>query len=121
MCRRPGTRMMAGAPYDLHCRPAASSLAGSQASVTFRASALVGILAASPFSGATMRQRQSSVTYATQYPVKSTGAPGFPGAGGAGGGPNCADSPHAAANIRIGNLYVMVQDSCKPPQQNGPP
>src|SRR5258708_1840561 len=44
-CRRPGTRMIAPAPYDLHWLPAASSLAGSQASATLRASALSGTLA----------------------------------------------------------------------------
>src|SRR4029450_13603966 len=72
--RRPGTRMTAGAPYALHCNPAASSFTGSQASSIFRASALIGTLAASLLSGVTIRQRQSSVTTDTQLPVRSIGA-----------------------------------------------
>ena len=58
--------MIAGAPYALHCRPAASSFAGSQASSSFRASGFRGMLAESPLSGVTIRQRQSSLTTDTQ-------------------------------------------------------
>src|SRR6266851_626680 len=45
MCSRPGTRIIAGAPYERHCSPAASSFAGSHASATRSASALSGTLA----------------------------------------------------------------------------
>src|SRR5262245_48283960 len=76
--------MMAGAPYALHCKPSASSLTGSQASTIFRASALIGTLAASPLSGVTMRHRQSSVTTDTQLPVRSIGADCLIDRGGAG-------------------------------------
>ena len=38
MCSRPGTLIKAGAPYDRHCSPAASSFAGSQASAILLAS-----------------------------------------------------------------------------------
>ena len=39
-CSRPGTRIIAAAPYGLHCSPAARSLSGSHASATRRPSAL---------------------------------------------------------------------------------
>jgi hypothetical protein len=45
MCRRPGTRMIAAAPYDLHALPSFSSLAGSHVSATRRPSLLIGRLA----------------------------------------------------------------------------
>src|SRR5260370_15125264 len=44
MWTRPGCRMMLPTPYDLHWLPAASSLAGSQASATLRPSGLSGML-----------------------------------------------------------------------------
>lgn len=52
------------------------------------------MLAASPFRGVVIRQRQSSETTETQVPVKSTGAPARPGIGGGGGAdwPNCANA-----------------------------
>src|SRR5438876_12106184 len=86
--------MIAGAPYALHCWPEASSFAGAHGFSTFRASALVGTLAASPLRGVTMRQRQSSDTTDTQYPVRSIGALSFGDLGGEGaaGGPNWAYS-----------------------------
>src|SRR4030095_14590853 len=42
---RPGSRMIAGAAYALHCSPVAWSFAGSQVSPTFFASAFTGMLA----------------------------------------------------------------------------
>ena len=42
MCRRPGARITPAAPYALHCSPAASSFAGSQALATRLPSALSG-------------------------------------------------------------------------------
>jgi len=57
MRRRPGIRISAGAPYALHCNPAASSFAGFQALMIATAVCLYGMLAASPLSGVTMRQR----------------------------------------------------------------
>jgi hypothetical protein len=62
----PGIRITAGAPYDRHCSPAASSLAGSQALPAARPAGVSGMLAKSPLMGVTMRQRQSSVTTETQ-------------------------------------------------------
>src|ERR1700730_15811308 len=82
--------MIAGAPYDLHCSPAAVSLSGSQAFPIRRPSLFSGMLAKSPLIGVTMRHRQSSETTETQYPVKSAGAAACADLGGCGGpaGPN---------------------------------
>ena len=44
MCRRPGARITPAAPYALHCSPAASSFAGSQALATAFPSAFSGTL-----------------------------------------------------------------------------
>src|SRR6185436_6650405 len=53
MCRRPGTFMMAAAPYDLHWLPAFSSAAGSHALMRGSAAGLAGILRYSPLAGVT--------------------------------------------------------------------
>src|SRR6185503_7607844 len=66
MCRRPGTFMMAPAPYDLHWLPARSSAAGSHALMIGTAAGEAGIRRYSPFAGVTIRYRQFSVTYDTQ-------------------------------------------------------
>src|SRR5262245_3621040 len=66
--------MIAAAPYALHSLPDRSSAAGSHASASLRASAVMGTFWKSPFGGVIIRKRQSSVTNATQYPVKSIGA-----------------------------------------------
>jgi len=66
MCTRSGRRISPAAPYALQARPAASSFAGSQASTSLRDSGVIGMLAASPLSGVTMRQRQSSAITDTQ-------------------------------------------------------
>src|SRR3954470_1674903 len=66
MCRRPGTLMMAPAPYDLHWSPARSSAAGSHALMIGSAAGEAGMRRYSPFAGVTMRYRQFSVTYDTQ-------------------------------------------------------
>src|SRR5687768_959291 len=42
---RPGTRMIAGAPYARHCSPAAVSLAGSHSLATLVAAGVIGTLA----------------------------------------------------------------------------
>jgi hypothetical protein len=42
MWMRPGTRMIAAAPYDLHWLPAASSAAGFQAFTIWSASRVIG-------------------------------------------------------------------------------
>src|SRR4029450_7538066 len=106
---RPGTRMIAGAPYALHCNPAASSFTGSHASTILRASALMGTLAASPLSGVTMRQRQSSVTTDTQLPVRSIGAACLAdrrdagvGAGACGPNEGARDTAHLQTSISLG-------------------
>src|SRR4051812_47095084 len=93
--RRPGTRMIAAAPYAL--QPSAAAFAGSHASAILFPSGLTGMLDVSPFFGVNIRQRQSSVTTDTQLPVMSIGAEAFGVAGGPGGGaPRCADrdTPH---------------------------
>jgi len=66
MFSRVGVRISAGAPYDLHCSPAWVSFCGSHFSATAWDSWFMGTLSQSPFAGVTMRQRQSSVTSATQ-------------------------------------------------------
>src|SRR3954468_3132843 len=66
MCRRPGTLMMAPAPYDLHWSSARSSAAGSHALMIGSAAGEAGIRRDSPLAGVTIRYRQFSVTYDTQ-------------------------------------------------------
>src|SRR4051812_29907061 len=66
MCSRPGTLMMAPAPYDLHWSPARSSTAGSHALMIGSAAGEAGMRRYSPLAGVTMRYRQFSVTYDTQ-------------------------------------------------------
>src|SRR5579871_7021915 len=65
------------------------------------------MLAASPLSGVSMRQRQSSATIDTQLPVRSTGAASRPDFGGAagGGGPNC-DQLNPAKNSVTANDFM---------------
>src|SRR5687767_1254869 len=79
--KRPGTRMIAAAPYDLQASPA-GSFAGSQALAILRASGFAGIIEKSPRGGTIMRRCQCSVTTETQVPVRSLGAPGRPVGGG---------------------------------------
>ena len=52
MRNRPGTRMIAGAPYDLHCTPAASSRAGSQLLAISRAAGVTGTVSWTYWNGA---------------------------------------------------------------------
>src|SRR5688572_14259112 len=81
MLKRPGTRMMVAAPYDLHAS-AAGSFAGSQLPAIFLASGLAGIIEKSPRGGTIIRRCQCSVTTDTQVPVRSFGAPARPLGGG---------------------------------------
>src|ERR1700730_6964244 len=69
--------MIFGAPYALHLSAAASSFAGSHALATLTPSGLRGRLGRSPLGGVTIRNRQSSETIDTQYPVRSMGAASF--------------------------------------------
>jgi hypothetical protein len=67
MRNRVGWRRSPAMPNASHC----PSMAGVQALATLVPSAFRGRLATSPAGGVTMRQRQSSVMTATQFPVKS--------------------------------------------------
>ena len=99
MRSRPGCRMMPPTPNALHWLPPALSASRSHASAALRPSPLTGMLAASPFGGVTIRHRQSSVTTATQLPMRSMGAACRAVSGGPGGPPRCADTPdHAPAS-----------------------
>src|SRR5262249_53508740 len=71
MRSRVGTRMIAGAAYDLHALSPVS-FAGSHWFARSRAACVTGTLETSPFGGVIMRHRQSSVTTETQVPVRST-------------------------------------------------
>src|SRR5277367_4686341 len=95
MCILPGWRTIAAAPYALQRPPEDSSCAGSHAWAAFRPSALSGTDSASPLGGKVMRERQSSVTSETQYPVRSTGAAARGVGGGPGGGPKPGGCPCA--------------------------
>src|SRR5262245_5180825 len=55
MCRRPGTFMMAAAPYDLHWLPARSSADGSHELMIGTAAGDTGIRRYSPLAGVTIR------------------------------------------------------------------
>src|ERR1035441_8544389 len=90
--------MIAAAPYDLHWLPLASSFSGSHVLATRRPSALTGTPGKSPFSGVTMRYRQSSVTTATQEPFRSNGAFSLGVAVSGGGAANWAPTRDGAAN-----------------------
>src|SRR5688572_26173302 len=91
--KRPGTRMIAAAPYDLQASPA-GSFAGSQALAILRASGFAGIIEKSPRGGTIMRRCQCSVTTETQVPVRSLGAAARP----VGGGPPPARPPRPWAD-----------------------
>ena len=126
--RRVGIRMIAAAPYALHWLPAASSFAGSHSLITRLAAWLTGMLAESPLSGVTIRQRQSSVTSETQLPVRSIGAPSLGDRGGCGGPPRCADSVTADANassratvLESPKRRVIVRAPGKSIPRTGPP
>src|ERR1700733_5411401 len=105
MCILPGRRTIAAAPYALHCPPEDSSFAGSHAWAALRPSALSGTDSASPLGGTVMRERQSSVTSETQYPVRSTGAAARGVGGGPGGGPKPGGGP-CAETIGAGALNI---------------
>src|SRR5688572_26522692 len=102
MWNRPGTRMMAAAPYDLHAS-AAGSFAGSHELAIFRASGLAGIIEKSPRGGTIIRRCQCSVTTETQVPVRSLGAPARP----VGGGPPPARPPRPCANVAPEAIRTM--------------
>ena len=55
MCRRPGTFMIAPAPYDLHWLPARVSATGSQALMIGTPAGETGIRRYSPLAGVTIR------------------------------------------------------------------
>src|SRR5688572_16704437 len=108
MLRRVGARINPGAPYALHCCPAAVSRAGSHALAAARPFGLSGMLATSPRAGVTMRQRQSSLITATQYPFRSIGALAL-GVGGAAGVPPrpCAETAVVAPIIASATTSVL--------------
>ena len=99
-------RMMPAAPYTRHCSPAAMSFAGSHDSAAFRPSAVTGMLETSPFGGVIIRHRQSSVTTATQYPVKSVGAAAR--AVGGAEGAFCANAGAALASARTAKRVRII-------------
>src|SRR4029453_5578528 len=92
--------MMPPTQNPRHSLPLAASAAASQAIAALRPSPFTGMLATSPFGGVTMRQRQSSVTTATQLPVRSIGAPWRAVGGGPGGPPPCRPHPRPRARQR---------------------
>src|SRR5579863_5082796 len=95
----PGRRTIPPTPYPRHCSPEDWSFSVSHAMAALRPSGFNGTDSASPLGGTVMRERQSSVTSETQYPVISTGAAARGGGGGPGGGPNCAQATADAVTL----------------------
>lgn len=78
-----------------------------------RPSGFNGTDSAPPLGDTVMRERQSSVTSETQYPVRSTGAAARGGGGGPGGGPNCAKAIAAEVTLKIVEQHRRIHHDAR--------